>query len=82
MAVSLQGHSVMFETPRGVMGRFLITERRQMSHLTSKQGKVEDPGKYRPVSLTLLSEKVMEQIIPVGLEAISKHNMFGESSRN
>ncbi|GAB0186867.1 mitochondrial enolase superfamily member 1 [Grus japonensis] len=35
-----------------------------------KKGKEEDPGNYRPVSLTSIPGKVMEQLI---LDVISKH---------
>ena len=35
-----------------------------------KKGKKEDPGNYKPVSLTTIPEKVMEQPI---LETISRH---------
>ncbi|PKU42867.1 rna-directed dna polymerase from mobile element jockey- hypothetical protein [Limosa lapponica baueri] len=35
-----------------------------------KKGKMEDPGKYKPVSLTCVCGKVMEQFI---LDVISKH---------
>ncbi|GAB0179570.1 mitochondrial enolase superfamily member 1 [Grus japonensis] len=38
--------------------------------LVFKKGKKEDPGNYRPVSLTSIPEKVMEQLI---LKVISKH---------
>ncbi|GAB0179576.1 mitochondrial enolase superfamily member 1 [Grus japonensis] len=37
--------------------------------LVFKKGKKEDPGNYRPVSLTSIPEKVMEQLI---LKVISK----------
>lgn len=39
--------------------------------LVFKKGRREDLGHYRPVSFTLIPEKVMEQKI---LENISKHN--------
>ncbi|KAK4817776.1 hypothetical protein QYF61_026999 [Mycteria americana] len=38
--------------------------------LAFKRGKEEDPGSYRPVSLSLICRKVMDQIL---LEAISKY---------
>ncbi|NXD06013.1 ERC2 protein, partial [Nothocercus nigrocapillus] len=38
--------------------------------LAFKNGKEEDPGNYRPVSLTSIPEKVMEQLI---LAVVSKH---------
>lgn len=37
---------------------------------TSRKGKKEDPGQYRPISLASFPRKVMEQIL---LEAISKY---------
>ncbi|KFP31069.1 RNA-directed DNA polymerase from mobile element jockey, partial [Colius striatus] len=39
-----------------------------------KKGKKEDPGNYRPVSLTSIPGKVMQQLI---LSAVTKH-MTGE----
>ncbi|KFV81143.1 RNA-directed DNA polymerase from mobile element jockey, partial [Struthio camelus australis] len=38
--------------------------------LVFKKGKKEEPGNYRPVSLTSILGKMMEQLI---LEALSKH---------
>ena len=41
-----------------------------MSLQSSKKGKEEDPGSYRPVNITFSSGKMSEQSF---LEAISKH---------
>lgn len=37
---------------------------------TLKKGKKEDPGNYRPLSLTLIRGEVMEQLI---LETLGRH---------
>lgn len=42
----------------------------EVMEATGKEGKKEDPGNCRPVNLTSVSEKVMEQLI---LDIISKH---------
>ena len=83
MPVSLQGHSrVECDGKGGGDGKIPDAWKDADVTLTPKKGKVEDPGNYTPVSLTPVSGKVMEQILPVGLEAISKRSIFGESSRN
>ncbi|KAK4811345.1 hypothetical protein QYF61_027574 [Mycteria americana] len=48
----------------------LRTGGKQMSPPLFKKSKKEDPGNYRPVSLTLIPGKVMEQLI---LDTISRH---------
>ena len=46
--------------------------------LIYKKGQKEDPGNYRPVSLTLVLGKVMEQII---LSAITQHIQDNQAVR-
>ena len=45
-------------------------KRKANTTLIFKKRKKEDPGNYRPVSLTMIPWKVMEQLI---LETISGH---------
>ncbi|KAJ7424345.1 RNA-directed DNA polymerase from mobile element jockey-like protein [Pitangus sulphuratus] len=48
-----------------------------------KKGKKEDPGNYRPVSLTSVPGKVMEKIIPRCIEKHLKDNtVIGHSQHN
>lgn len=47
--------------------------------LIHKKGRMEEPGNYRPVSLTSVPGKVMEQII---LEAITAHLKDGQGLRS
>jgi len=47
----------------------IILERKASVTPVFKKGKKEDPGNYRPVSLTSIPGKVMEQLI---LEVIIK----------
>lgn len=44
-----------------------------------KKGQKKDPGKYRPVNMTLKPEKVMDQII---LNAIMRYNQVFRSSQH
>ena len=61
--------SIIFERPWRTRG---VPEdsRKARAAPAFKKGKKEDPGDYRPVSLTSIPGKVMEQLMPV---VISKH---------
>lgn len=47
--------------------RFLVTGKGK--HHVFKNGKVEDLGNYRPVSLTSFLRKMMEQVFRIPVEA-------------
>ncbi|GAB0208256.1 mitochondrial enolase superfamily member 1 [Grus japonensis] len=66
----LLGHSPSSLKGHGEQERCLKDWRKTNVTLVFKKGKKKDPGNYRPVSLTSIPRKVMEQLI---LGVINKH---------
>lgn len=62
----------------GDWGRFLIKGKQESFISVFKKGKEEEPGNDRLVSLTLVSGKVVEQLI---LETTSKENEWQENDQ-
>lgn len=67
----MQGCSQLYLEAHGNWRRFLGTIRKQISHVFQK-GKKENPGNYKPISLTSVPERVIDQIL---MEAIFKYIM-------
>lgn len=66
--MSVQGSSLLSSKGHSNRGKFMMTGKSHIAPIF--EDKKEDTGNYRPVSLTLVPRKVMEQI---PLEAICKY---------